>query len=352
MKRAGLILLALAGMGASMPASGESTATIRVRAGESIAGAIERADPGTTIEVEPGVYRESLTVDQPGITLRGLVEGERRPVLDGEGERNDAVIASGKAFAMSGFGVRSYRGNGVTTQGVRGVVLRDLEIESPGLYGVYPVETWELEVTACEIRGATDAGIYVGSSNRAKIHGNETTGNVVGIHIQNSNDVEVRENHVHGNTVGVLVSVAPLRLQKSTARVRVRSNRIEGNNLANFGDPNALVGRLPAGLGLLVLGADETLFENNAVHGNETLGVGVLRVPKEEAAKDPDIDPSPDRNRIGANELDGNGLRPHSSPLSASIPSGAAVWDGLGDGNCADASVDTQPVAMPRCAPR
>ena len=102
---------------------------IRVATGGSIAEALEQAAPGTTIEVEPGVYHEALTVDLPGITLRGLVKGEARPVLDGKGEINDGVIASGSPFAMTGFRIQHYKGNGVTTQGVDGVVLSDLVVD-------------------------------------------------------------------------------------------------------------------------------------------------------------------------------------------------------------------------------
>ena len=99
------------------------------------------------IEVEPGVYREALVVDTPNITLRGIVRGAERPVLDGGGEKNDGVIASGSPFAMSGFRVQHYRGNGVTTQGVSGVTLDDLIVDDAGLYGVYPVQSQDIRVT-------------------------------------------------------------------------------------------------------------------------------------------------------------------------------------------------------------
>ena len=71
------------------PASAES---LRVRSGESIAAALEQAPPGAVIEVEPGLYHEALIVDTPNITLRGIVRGPERPVLDGRGSLNAGLV--------------------------------------------------------------------------------------------------------------------------------------------------------------------------------------------------------------------------------------------------------------------
>lgn len=49
-----------------------------VRQGESLQGAINRADSGDTIIVREGVYRESLNITRPIV-----LEGRGRPLLDG-----------------------------------------------------------------------------------------------------------------------------------------------------------------------------------------------------------------------------------------------------------------------------
>ena len=106
------VLLSLLLVACASPAPAQN---LRVRSGESIAAALELAKPGMVIEVEPGIYHEALVVDTPNITLRGIVRGAERPVLDGRGTLNDGVIASGSPFTMTGFAVRHYKGNGVTT---------------------------------------------------------------------------------------------------------------------------------------------------------------------------------------------------------------------------------------------
>jgi len=325
---------------------------IRVGPGESIAQRLEGAPPGSVIEVQPGVYHEALTVDTPGITLRGIVRGGARPILDGKGELGDGVIASGSPFSMSGFAVRHYVGNGVTTQGVDGVILTDLVIDDTGLYGVYPVQSRNIEVTHTTVTGIRDAGIYVGESNGALVAYNEVHRNVAGIEIENTNDAVVRDNLVYDNTAGIAVFVLPNKVQKEGARTHVFRNWVLRNNRANFGDPEAIIGQLPHGVGIFVMGADDTVIEDNWVKHNVSAGLAVLRLAKENADKDPELEPNSDRTHLAFNQLVANGLDPHPE-IAAVYGRGADVmWDGTGTGNCADLPDATtrggQPLA--RCA--
>jgi parallel beta-helix repeat protein len=329
------------------PAAATDAPVVRVRAGESIAAALEAAAPGTVIEVEPGIYREALVVDTPDITLRGIVRGAERPVLDGGGEKNDGVIASGSPFAMSGFRVQHYRGNGVTTQGVKGVALDDLIVDDTGLYGVYPVNSEDVRVTHCTATRIRDAAIYVGESRRAVVAYNEVYDNVAGIEIENTNDAEVTDNLVHHNTTGILIFVLPLKLQKEGRRTSVQRNWVVDNDTRNFGDPNAVVGQLPHGGGILVMGADDTHVESNWVKGNDSYGIAVVRLPEAQAQRDPELEPMSDRTQVAANYLYGNGAAPHPQIVTGFGGGSDLAWDGTGVSNC----IDPHPGAVVRGVP-
>ncbi|MBW2314652.1 MAG: right-handed parallel beta-helix repeat-containing protein [Deltaproteobacteria bacterium] len=324
--------LALAGVLVAPPA--EAATTIRVHAGESISAAIEKAEAGATIEVEPGVYHEALTIDTPGITLRGIVKGTQRPVLDGEGKLNDGVIASGSPFTMTGFGVKHYKGNGVSAQGVDGVYLSDLVVDDAGLYGVYPVQSRNITITHCTVTRIVDAGIYVGESNHALVAYNEVHHNVAGIEIENTNDAIVRDNLTYENTAGILVFVLPGKRQKEGKRTRVFRNWSIRNNTPNFGDPHSIVGQLPEGIGIMVMGADDTVVEDNWVKDNQSVGILVNRLAKEHAQKDERLEPFADRNQIRFNYVLENGRKPHALFQEQLGQGGDFAWDGTGDGNC------------------
>ena len=331
------LLLALAA-----PAAAEN---LRVRSGESIAAALELAKPGSVIEVEPGIYHEALVVDTPNITLRGIVRGPERPVLDGRGALNDGVIASGSPFTMTGFAVRHYKGNGVSTQGVDGVFLTDLVIDDTGLYGVYPVQSKNISVTHCTVTRIRDAAIYVGESQGALVAQNYVHHNVAGIEIENTNDAEVRDNLAHDNTAGILVFVLPGKVLKEGKRSRVHRNWVVKNNTPNFGDPESIVGKLPHGIGILLMGADDTLVENNEVRENASLGIAITRLAEEHAKKDPPLEPMTDGARVVSNHLDRTARRPHPSIAKGYGGGGDFGWDGTGTGNCADLADGAAPWA-------
>ena len=75
-------------------------AVLEVREGERIQDAVNAASPGDEILVYPGLYSETVYVDKDDITLRGVVEGDEWPHLDGKKQLNDAILYSGNGFSV------------------------------------------------------------------------------------------------------------------------------------------------------------------------------------------------------------------------------------------------------------
>ena len=78
--------------------SATHAAIIEVREGDRIQDAVNQAAPGDEIRVYPGLYSETVYVDKDDITLRGIVEGDNWPHLDGKKQLNDAILYSGNGF--------------------------------------------------------------------------------------------------------------------------------------------------------------------------------------------------------------------------------------------------------------
>src|SRR5262249_34847505 len=90
------------------PAAPRDPQTITVKSGESIQAAVDQALPGDTVMVEPGVYHETVYVDTPKITIKGIVDGDNRPWLDGQRTLSDGFNTTGDDFVLEGFGIKDY----------------------------------------------------------------------------------------------------------------------------------------------------------------------------------------------------------------------------------------------------
>ncbi len=311
-------------------------ADIVVKEGESIQAAMKKAKEGNIVEVQPGVYKETVTVDKHNITLRGVVDGDKRPVLEGENKLNDGVIASGNHFTMTGFKIQNYKGNGVTTQGSDGVTLTDLMIENTGLYGLYPVESKNILIENCKATKIRDAALYVGDCQKAVVRNNEVYGNVCGIEIENSVHSVVENNYAHDNAGGILVFALPGKVQKLCEDTMVRNNRVINNNTKNFGDPKSTVGRVPQGTGILIMAADKNVIVDNEIKGNQSFGVAMVELDVlEDPKKDPKLEPNPDMNQILNNTYENNGKNPQGIVKEMLRKGADIIWSGAGKNNCA-----------------
>ncbi len=325
------LLLAVSLLGA-LPA----TATeLRVKNGEKIQDAVNKANPGDTIVVEPGSYHESVSIDKPYITLKGLVENGKRPVLKGEMVLPDGVIASGDHFRMTGFRAQDYKGNGVTVQGAKNVYLADLDIDHAGLYGIYPVNCTGVVVENTRTTRVADAGLYVGQSRDILVRNNVVTESVMGIEIENSENAVVENNLVINNTGGILAYMLPGLKEKTGNTTRILRNFVINNNLKNFADPKSNVAKVPPGTGILILAFDTSVVAENIITGNGSFGVAVVDMEMmDDPARDKEIEPHSDQVRVEENFYMDNGAKPAGMVKVMSTKGADVIVMSRGKGHC------------------
>lgn len=311
--------------------------TIRVQQGESIQAAVDRARPGDTIEVPYGVYHETLVVDASAITLVGMPnEKGAWPVLDGQGQLADGVIASGNDFEMGVFEVRDYTDNGVLVEGVTGVHLHDIKALHTGTYGVYPVQSTNVLIERVEVTGVDDAGIYAGQCLDVIVRDSVAYGNVLGIELENTMGGEVYNNHTYDNSLGIFVVILPNLTSKVSGETKVYDNISEDNNHENFAPAGAIARLMPPGVGILLLGSDNNEVYDNVIRNNKSTGVAVFSLTNTGAFDEVDVGPTPEGNYVHNNTYENNGYDPDSFVAGLGIPTGDILWDGSGAGNVFD----------------
>ncbi len=305
--------------------------TRRVSEGQSIQAVVNVANPGDTILVAPGTYRETVYVDKENISLIGEIVKGKRAVMEGGGKLNDGILASGNGILIQGFTIRGFKGNGIMTQGANNYKIIDNFVES-GFYGIFPQFGHNGLVARNRIMGVEDAGIYVGMSDNVDLIANEVWGNVIGIEAENSRNVLMEGNYVHDNTAGLAASLFSGLPIKDAKDITLRNNFVLNNNLKNFAPASSIAASIPSGIGMLLLGVKSSSVEGNLIRDNNSAGIIVTDLTTFGLATDTKVDPIPDGLQILGNTYVNNGTKPVSPFKEMVKVSGAGPADIIASG--------------------
>jgi parallel beta-helix repeat protein len=319
--------------GAAAPIASANVITVST----TIQAAVDAAQPGDSIIVPPGTYRENVRVTKDNITIQGSVAA----ILDGAGlTGNTGIRVTPPApsirvnrFTLSGLTIQNYSRSGLLLLRVDHFQISDGKYLNDDEYGIFPIFSSDGLISSNHISGSDDTGIYVGQSSDIVIQDNHASDCTIGIEIENSSNLTVRRNTAEGNSIGIVVQVLPGLSVTATEDVSVADNRLIANNRPNpVTDPDELLSLLPSGVGLFNVGGDRVTVRHNIVVRNQTAGIIVARLPNDLAARDPRIDPFPDNNEIRNNVAMQNGEAPDSR--IAPFPGSDLLWDSSGTGNC------------------
>jgi nitrous oxidase accessory protein NosD len=341
-----------AGISVAGAAAGYSAATgsarnslHRVQAGESIQAAIDAAQPGDTVLVAAGTYRENLTIQKDGITLRGAGSGPNGTVLRMPaqptpspctelGEVNGVCVAGefvlghdevGKPVRdvhVTGLRVRDFTKFGVVVYNALDSGVDGTAVGGSGRWGFAAFTDRGVSFRHDASHENREGGFYVGDSPQANAvleddaaYGNATRDGI-GIFLRDASHGVVRGNRLEGNCSGLIaVDTAGA---GPAAEWTISDNAVRGN-VAGC-DPSEDIPLALSGLGIAALGTTDTTVRANRVEGNEPtldapMSGGILLASASSVGG-----PDPSGTTVRGNVLDGN------TPADL-------LSDGSGDGN-------------------
>ena len=343
-------VLSLAAAMVAVAASPAAAKTINVSAegadaNEKLQEALILAEPGDVVQLGAGTWKltDGLSLDVDDVTLRGAGTGEGGSILDFSGQQGagEGLLVTSDDVLLANFAVLNTRGDGIKSKGADRIVYNELRVEwtagpkeTNGAYGIYPVESQDVLIDSVYVRGASDAGIYVGQSRNIVVRDSIATENVAGIEIENCFDADVYDNIATKNTGGILVFDLPNLPQQGGHNVRVFDNVVSDNSTPNFAPKGNIVASVPTGTGVLVMANRNVEVFDNVFEDNGTANVMIVGYRYDQ--KDPKYQPLPRQIVVRDNAHGKAGFAPAfaggaeiAAAMGGAIP--PVLWDGTGD---------------------
>lgn len=298
--------------------------------------AMIEAQPGNIIELPEGEFslNSAISLDVDSVTVRG--QGHDKTILnfDAQTSGGESVLVTSNNVVLENFAVVDPPSDGIKFKFSNGVTMRALRVEwtcgacgENGAYGIYPVQTENVLIEDSIVIGASDAGVYVGQSDKIIVRRNHVSLNVAGIEIENSSNSEVYDNEAIDNTGGILVFDLP-NLSREGERTKVFNNVIRGNNTTNFAPGGSIVGVVPTGTGMLIMAFDDVEVFDNVIEDNQSAAIVIVHYDiAGRPTDDVNYDGAPRRVYIHDNQYSNNGYEP--AELAAEVAPLFAAFGGL-----------------------
>lgn len=309
--------------------------------GEQLIEALIMAQPGDTVSIAAGRFEltDGLSLDVDDVTVRGA--GADATILSFRNQQGsgEGLLVTSDRVVLQDFAVEDPKGDGVKSKGSDQITFRNLRVEwtngpdeKNGAYGVYPVSSKNVLIEGVTVRGASDAGIYVGQSENIIVRNSRAEYNVAGIEIENSFRADVHGNVATHNTGGILIFDLPNLPVQGGHDIRVFDNEVVDNDTPNFAPEGSIVGIVPKGMGIMVMANRNVHVFNNRLSGNGTTHVLIAAYPNE--YEDENYMFVPRGVYIHDNEYGEGGSAPDGevgrliSDISG-VPVPDIVWDGV-----------------------
>jgi len=248
----------------------------------TIQEAVDRAEPGGMVLVSPGVYRESVTVTVPYLTIRGL--DRNGTILDGGFElANGIQVIEADGVVVENLTTRDYVLNGVYWSGVFGYRASYVTAHNNGDYGIYAFASRYGRIEHSYASGSPDSGFYIGGCYPcdAVIDDVLAEHNLLGYSGTNAGgNLAIVNSEWRDNAAGIVPNTLdsePATPQRDTL---IAGNYVHDNAYENA--PMKSTEWAPAfGNGIIVSGGLDNLVTGNLVEDHPTYGIVLIPMPDE-----------------------------------------------------------------------
>ena len=288
----------------------------------TIQKAVNKARPGSTIVVRPGVYRTKVIVqDKRDLVIRGV--DRFRTILHGQDRRDNGIVVDGsRNIRVKNLTVRNYLGNGLFFNNTVGYTAARIDAIKGRTYGIYAFNSYDGVIKDSFAWGSGDGGVYIGNClNCSAIIDNVTAKyNYLGYSGTNATGVVIRNSLFARNAAGVVPNTLPTEDFGPNRGTLVYNNVVRNNNYATVpaaGFSDNPIG-IPIGTGIWFAGIENNMAMDNIVENHKSFGILVSQSVDESLP----INNTVINNLVKNSDIDGDGR------------GWDLAWDGTGESNC------------------
>ena len=330
----------------------------------TIQDAVDATGKNAVINVRPGKYKEGVRIvgkKHNGVTIQGTGKNPKKVILEGKNAKdpegqpaNNGIEADGvNGVRVLNLWARNYLANGIFIHGdsVSGkacndYLMKNLRASFNRAYGLFSFNCIGGRMTKSVGYGHGDSAFYVGETPAqtkpkwTKLDHLDGYENVLGYSGTNSKYVKITQSNFYNNGAGVVPNTLDSERFEPTATGIIENNNIFWNNFNYFlpnssvktvsnglGEIGGLTINFPTGVGIVLLGADGWIIQNNAIFGNFKAGAWSISDPFNEGDNAISKNNQFLNNAMGRGGTDTNAVDFFS--------------DGSGSGNCYSGNVSS-----------
>ena len=304
-----------------------------------IQDAVNEANPGDTIKVAHGTWREGVAVigaKKRYIKLVGDPKAPSKVVLEAKGQKraNGVLVNGADNVTIDGFTAQNYSANGFFAVNVNGYKMTHLRAMRVGVYGMYAFNSVGGEMSDSVAAWNSDSGFYIGQTpvqvnpTRSIVRNIVSYGNVLGFSGTNMRYVTITDSKFYNNGTGIVPNALDSEKYPPAENNVITRNEVFWNNFNYYkGAPwkkrKTKAGDIPfpVGVGILLFGGRGNEVTQNKVYGNWLAGIAAVQAL---------ILKNPDTRDLVGNRIQGNDLGLGGTDLNGRDLS----YDGNGRDNC------------------
>lgn len=297
---------------------------------KTIQKAVNAAKPGSTIVIQPGVYREQVFVKTPNLIIRGV--DRFRTILNGGDELDNGFVVDGaNNVAIKNMTVRNYLGNGIYFFNMKGYTADKIDAIKNRVYGIYAFDSYEGVIKNSFGWGSGDSAFYVGQclGCAAVLENIISQYNYLGYSGTNATGVVIRDSVFKNNGAGIVPNTLPTEELPPNRGTFMYNNLVVNNNYSTVPPAgfSETVG-IPFGTGIWFAGIMNSEAIGNTVRNHDRYGILITQSIQQDSI--------PMNNRVLDNFVRDSGMYD-------------LAWDGTGQDNCFsgnDITGETGPPSM------